>query len=62
MNSRGEAGDSSAHEHVGLLPFGHREALLFEVWSFLDRGRKLINGRADVSGIWRGKRPGWSTA
>ena len=43
VNSRSEAGDSSVHEHVGLLPSGHREVPMFEVWSRHDRWCKLIN-------------------
>ena len=50
VNSRGEAGDINVHEHVGLLPSGHREVPMFEVWSHPDGGRKLINRLADVTG------------
>ena len=42
VNSRSEAGDNSVHEHVYLLPSGHREVPILEVWSRLDRWRKLI--------------------
>lgn len=62
VNSRGEAGDISVHEHVGLLPSGHRDVPMLQVWSHLDGGRKLINGTGARERIGPGKRSVSSTA